>query len=400
MNFRKNASFIKLPALLLCGFLFFYPSALYSQEAESSSDLDSLFEDAPEDIVAEDTQTDHLTQFQETEKMKVSGNFTAKGGAAFGWESLPESGGSLTDGLGFTPGARSLARLTFDSRPSTVFSMYGSFYTEIDPSEGENNWSEPVIDELFSDYNWLDKAFIRMGKHRVTWGQGRIYTPGDLMSASEDGATFRVSMPTLLDGVSFVSLLDESFIGEDESLSAYDLAYGVLADKIFGGIRLSAGTRWQRDLGFTSLVSFKKVLWKTDLLSDFILHYNDDEIDFETLAGFFREWPQYKLYGEYYFNGRTESCDDHNIGLAGTYKNIFSTPLDFGIEWLHAFMNDSGRLTTGVSWKPWKLVTASIGVPFFYGNYENRYEEDDDDVNLLSERKLSFAFFLELSSSF
>ncbi|MDX9801960.1 MAG: hypothetical protein RBT69_11565 [Spirochaetia bacterium] len=399
MSFRAAAPFIKLQALLLCGFLFFYPWPAFAQNTDSNGDLDSLFDEAPEDIVAEDTQTDHLSQFQETEKMKVSGHFTAKGGAAFGWESLPESGGSLADGLGFTPGARSLARLTFDSRPSAVFQVYGSFYTEIDPSEGENNWSEPVIDELFSDYNWLDKAFIRMGKHRITWGQGRIYTPGDLMSASDDGVAFRVSMPTLLDGISFVSLLDESFAGEDESLSAKDLAYGALADKIFGRVRLSAGTRYQKDRGLTSLASFKTVLWKTDLLSDFVLHYNDDEFDFETIAGFFREWPEYKLYGEYYFNGKTVSDDDHNIGLAGTYKNIFSTPLDFGIEWLHAFMNDSGRLTTGVSWKPWKLVKASIGVPFFYGNYENRYEEDDD-VDLLSERKLSFAFFLELSSSF
>lgn len=399
MNLRKNTAYIKLPALLLCGFLFFHPADLFSQEADSNSDLDSLFDEAPEDIVADDTQTDHLSQFQETEKMKISGRFTAKGGAALGWESLPEGGGNPADGFGVTPGARSLARLTFDSRPSTVFSMHGSFYTEIDPSNGENNWSEPVIDELFSDYNWLDKAFIRMGKHRVTWGQGRIYKPGDIMSESEDGATFRVSLPTILDGVSFVSLLDESFAGEDGKISSHDLVYGVLADRIFGGVRLSAGTRYQRDEGFTSLASFKKVLWKIDLLSDFVLHNNDGEIDFEALAGFFREWPEYKLYGEYYFNGITESDDDHNIGLAGTYKNIFSSPLDLGIEWLHAFMNNSGRLTTGVSWKPWKLVTASFGVPFFYGNYENRYDEDDD-VDLLSKRKLSFAFFLELSSSF
>jgi len=396
MSLRRFTKYAQLPALLICLTLFPLPGFT----EEPSSDLDSLFDEAPEDIVAPDTQTDHLSQFQETEKMKVSGHFTAKGGAALGWKSIPEgSSGSLTDGLGFTPGAKSLARLTFDSRPNAVFRMYGNFYTQIDPSEGENTWSEPVIDELFSDYNWLDKAFFRMGKHRITWGQGRIYTPGDLMSASDTGVAFRASLPTLLDGMSFVSLLDESFSGSDGSLSSGDLAYGALADKVIRSVRLSAGMRYQRDLGISSLASFKAVLWKTDLLTDFILHYNDDETSYEALAGFFREWPQYKLYGEYYFDGRNELNDDHNIGLAAAYKNIFTSPLDFGIEWLHAFMNDSGRLTAGVSWKPWKLVKASIGVPFFYGNYENRYEEDDD-VDLVSDRKLSVAFFLELSSSF
>ena len=398
MSLGRFTEYAQLPALLICLTLILFPLPGFAEEV--SSDFDSLFDEAPEDTVAEDTQTDHLSQFHETEKMKISGYFTAKGGAALGWKNLPEgSSGSLTDGFGFTPGAKSLARLTFDSRPNAVFRMYGSFYTEIDPAEGENTWSEPVIDELFSDYNWLDKAFFRIGMHRITWGQGRIYTPGDLMAASDTGVAFRASLPTLLDGVSFVSLLDESYAGSDESISAGDLAYGALADKVIGSVRLSAGTRYQKELGLTSLISFKTVLWKTDLLSDFILHYDNDEFNYEALAGFFREWPEYKLYGEYYFDGRNKLNDDHNIGLAAGYKNIFSTSLDFGIEWLHAFMNNSGRLTTGLSWNPWKLVKASFGIPFFYGNYKYRYEEDDD-VELVSERNLSLAFFLELSSSF
>ncbi len=232
---------------------------------------------------------------------------------------------------------------------------------------------------MFGDYNWLDKAYIRIGKYRVKWGQGRIFTPGDLVEESDDGVTVRATLPTVLDGLSVVSFYDETFIGTDNKLSGEDLAYGFLADKTLGNMNFSAGARYRQGEKLRTLNSFKTVLFSTDLLSDIVIHFDEDEKPlFEVLGGFFKEWTDFRLYGEYCFDGSEENYDDHSMGLAAGYKNIFSTSLDFGIEWQHAFIDDSGSIITGVTWKPWKNVKASVGIPFIYGGNDSRYVDDND----------------------
>ncbi len=379
-------------------FLLSLISPVFSQEEEAvEENLDDLFQEAPEDIILEETEADYLSQFEESEKVSLKGFFSAKGGVAIGWDKEPDFS-DPSDGLGPAFGAETLAKVSFDARPDSTLRIFGSLYTEIDPAEGHNSWTDPAVEELFADYNWLDKAFFRIGKHIVTWGQGRIFTPGNLVEESEDGVTVKASLPTLLDGVSFVSFYDEDFSDPEEKISGEDLAYGMLADKVFGQVRLSAGARFRQEEGLTTVNSFKTVIMGTDLLSDLVVHFEEDEAPlYEVLGGFFREWADFRLYGEYYFDGSEKNYNDHNIGLAAAYKNIFNSPLDFGVEWQHTFLDDSGSLITGVKWSPWKNIKASVGIPFIYGGDDSRYVEDNDSP---IDQRLSCAFFLELSSSF
>ncbi len=381
-----------LKNILSAVFIFSFSVNLFALD-----DIDSLFDDPPEDIVLEDTEDiDHRTQFETSDKVSVRGQFKARGGLAAGWKHAPGFG-EAPENFGVSPGATSIARLSFNARPDPVFSVTGDIYTEIDPEEGENSWSVPQIGELFCDYIWLDTVFFRLGKHTMTWGQGRLFTPGNLMKDSGDGIAFRASFPTLLDGVSVVSLLDEEYTAGGEGASAEDVAVGAIADKVFGNVRLSAGSRYQKEEGLSALGSFKTVFFSTDLLSDIVLHYKDDNADFEAVAGFFREFNDLKLYGEYHFDGRTEGWKDHSIGLALGYKDIFNSPVDVGVEWKHSFIDDTGSIITGASWNPWKFIKANFGIPWFYGGESSRYLDDNETPG---NKRLSFVFFLELSSSF
>lgn len=368
----------------------------YSEDVFEES-IDDLFDDPDEDVVADNTGQDLLNQFEESEKVVLKGYFSARGGGGVGWDKTPDSS-DLTDGFGPVVGAESIASLSFDARPDPTFRLYGKIYTEIDPTGSSESWTDPEFEELFGDYNWLDKAYFRIGKHRVKWGQGRIFTPGDLVAESEDGVTVRATLPTVLDGVSFVSFYDDSFKENEENLNGQDLAYGMIADKTFGSINLSSGLRVRKGEKLKTLNSFKTVLFGTDLFSDLVLHIDENNKPlFEVLGGFFREWTDFKLYGEYWFDGSDENYNDHNIGLAAGYKNIFTTSLDLGIEWQHAFIDDSGSILTVLQWNPWKNIKASIGLPLIYGGDDSRYVKDNDSP---VDSRAACVFFLELTSSF
>ena len=375
---------------------FFY---VFAASAQQNDDIDDLFDEPSEDIVVENTETDHITQFEKEEKINFSGSFSAIGGGAFGWKDTPDFSDPLS-GFDAEVGATSKTWLKFNAKPDPDFAVTGNFYTEIDPSGGDTDWSEAVIDELFCDYTWLDTVFVRIGKHIITWGQGRLFTPGNLMDNSEDGVAFRVSFPSFLSGLSLVTLLDENMAQDGQSLSSKDVAAGALLDTLIGNLYYSVGTRYQRSEGLRVLNSLKKVVNKIDFFTDLVFTYDDnrDQYFFQTVAGFFREWEDFKFYGEYNFEGKTYGGNDHNIGLAFGYNNIFTTPFDFGLEWRHGFMDKSGKLLPGLSWSPWKFVKANIAVPVNYGTTGSKYYDEDDDD--LAKRRLAFVMSLELSKSF
>lgn len=121
----------------------------------------------------------------------------------------------------------------------------------------------------------------------------------------------RATLPTVLDGVSFVSFYDDSFKENEENLNGQDLAYGMIADKTFGSINLSSGLRVRKGEKLKTLNSFKTVLFGTDLFSDLVLHIDENNKPlFEVLGGFSE-------------NGQILSFTV-NTGLTGVMKTIMT----------------------------------------------------------------------------
>ena len=368
--------------------------SLETDQTDYNDDFDSVFDDPAEDIVVEQpADIDYRNQFEESKKIVVSGDFVIRAGGGIGWNDEP-----FDENYEKVAGAYSKATISFDARPDPSIRIFGQLKTEMNSDNGSDVWSNLDFDELYCDYNWLDKSFFRLGKFKMTWGQGRLFRPANFMEDSEDGTAFRMTMPNILDGVSFVSLYKKRVFRDDNKLHKGDLSFAGHADKTIGPINLSAAMIYNELDGQRYSGSFKTVILHTDLFADYVLNRSDEgDITHEVLAGFYKEWDKVKLYGEYYFDGRIEDDLDHCIGLATDFDNLFGSPIGMGFKWLHSVTDNAGQFIGGFSISPWKHVKIRLAIPWQYGDKEldkDFYEEFPIDS------KLAFTLFVELSAGF
>ena len=406
---KKYLTFFFFLSLILFCQLICLPEAVLAAEFEISrdnedleaedtpyeDDFDSVFDDPAEDIVVEQpADIDYRNQFEESKKIVVSGDFVIRAGGGFGWTDEPFDGYPEK-----VAGAYSKATISFDARPDPTIRIFGKLKTEMDSDNGSDVWSKLDFDELYCDYNWLDKSFFRLGKFYMTWGQGRLFRPANFMEDCEDGTSFRMTMPNVLDGVTLVSLY-KKYPGSpnDGKLHKGDVSLAGHADKTLGPINFSAAMLYNQMDGQRYSGSVKTVILGTDLFADYVLNRSDEgDITHEALAGFYHEWENIKFYGEYYYDGRIEDDVDHCVGLATDFDNLFGSPVGMGFKWLHSVTDNAGQFIGGFSISPWKHVKIRMAIPWQYGDKEldkDFYEEFP--IN----SKLAFTLFVELSAGF
>jgi len=359
------------------------------------TDIDTLFKAPPDDIVSpEEPKTiDHRDSFEKSEKLLFSGNIEAVGGAVLGWTEPPDSP-RFASSWDATPYAEATAYLNFDARPDRSFHLHGSLLMSTAPDSGNYAWTGPSVEELYSDYVPSDAVILRFGTFTTTWGQGRLYTPGDLMDNSEEGLSLRINFPMLLSGVSLIALAQSSFFADTDSPSYTEIEYGALVDQVIGPVRVSAGARYRKmgnddpvlSKGLYLLGSVKTTAFGTDLLCDFV--YGSTEAVPIALFGFFRDWDSVKVYGEYESDGK--------VGLALAVTRIFNTSVDFGIKWLHTLSTESGAVAAGISFSPFTHLRVQAALPFQYGDGANDIFDSDYPVT----QRIGLVLLLRISTPF
>ncbi|MBI9107228.1 MAG: hypothetical protein JEZ04_10845 [Spirochaetales bacterium] len=408
----------KLPLIILFfTVLFFSAGVLIADDSQPLDDnetvvedeadnLDDLFTAPKEDIVVEETKKDHREAFEKTETVKIKGKYTVVGGVGAGWTSW-EFFPDLTNTFDPSIGLSTTASVSFDARPIPEFRVYGNFYSAFNPFDSSSitvettssattmvsNWGAIEISELFCDYILSDFLYARMGKHYITWGQGRIFNPGNLMLDSGNNYNARVSFPSLA-GFTFMVLTNGT-------TNYAQMVYGGKADFVIGDLLLSPALRYQLSEGLTGLLSLKQVLLKTDFFADVTAKYYDEFLSANVLAGFFREWEDIKLYGEYKYSWTLAGESRHDAGLVFGFKKPFGAPFDFAVQALHYFssdlMSNSGSVTFGISQKIWPLVTMQIGLPIVYGGDSSYAVINNADT---SGRRIALILSLKLSGTF
>ncbi|MFA6508724.1 MAG: hypothetical protein WCT14_21675, partial [Treponemataceae bacterium] len=253
-------------------------------------------------------------------------------------------------------------------------------------------------------------TFIRFGKHTISWGQGRLYVPGNLMSDSAAGIALRVSFPTLLSGISLIALAQDKFFTTAGTPSYKEVAYGAITDLVVAGIRATVGVRYRGPGGIAPaeslrlLGSLKTTVFKTDLLCDFVFRENLGNPAWTVLGGFYREWEDIKLYGEYQYDGNgRDGLTEQKAGLAFGINNIFGSGADLGFKWLHSFFKDWGGFVTGITFSPWKYLKATIAVPVIYGTsgpYDILNDANVTTVSYIVTQRLSLVMLFKLSAPF
>ena len=387
----------KLSLSLIC-LLLYLPCAVFAQETRG--DIDSLFDEPAEDMAAEEPETelDYTRELVFSEKPSFSGRFVSTAGVGIGWQDFPAPN-ALGENLDASYLAEATTSLIFDARPDPVFRLHGKLTVTLNPSSGSYLWSAIKAEELFCDYSVKDAAFVRFGVQTIKWGQGRLYTPGDLMDDSSVGISLKISFPSVLSGLTLVTLAQKGFFINPASPSLREFAYGSLLSQTFGRFSASFGFRYRGEgnnpEGLRVLGSFKTVIVGTDLLGD-VVYRLDDAGDGETttLAGFYRDWAKFRLYGEYKTVFGTEEVA-HSVGAAVLWKKAWGGPFDLGVKWLHSFDPDSGAGAPGLSWKPFTYVTTNILVPVVYG-FPGSFDILDEDMPLT--QRLSLVFLVKINA--
>jgi hypothetical protein len=217
------------------------------------------------------------------------------------------------------------------------------------------------------------------------------------MAGSENGTAFRVSFPTVLSGVSFVTLAQQDFFANPAAPSVTEFAYGALADAVVGNLRTSFGLRYRKAEGYQALSSLKMNIIGTDILCDAIGRYDAEEtVSATTLLGFYREWKDITIYGEWQ-RDFTETQNSDAVGAAISYNNVGGSSVDIGVKWLHAVESISGAVAFAVSWEPFKFMRTTVALPLVYGN-PGRYDILDEDMPLTQRRSL--VLLAKISASF
>ena len=333
---------------------------LSAQEAGDVG-VDQLFDEPQADIDAQAGDQGQPLQAFHAQPLTLSGSLTAVAGGVVGFVDQPS-------GYAFrmTPGISIVPSLTFVSRPDETIRIQGTVtFASLSFA--------PVVSEMFFDYTLRNLVYLRAGMHTVSWGVTRFFDGGgDLMAGSGSGLDIRAAVPIGPGGATVVALvpLQANIAG----LSWRNLTYGAQADIPVGRSEiLIAGT--YLDSAATPLKAtavFKTSLFGVDLFAEAIEAWTR-AAGFTTpsvVGGFYWEQPQpeLKLYGEYYFNAADSGLADHRVVLALGMDRAFGSPFNLGLEWIHAFMDNSGIVIPGVSFDLWPHVTAQVGLPVRYGS--------------------------------
>ncbi len=370
-----------------------FPFSVFSEEtSDETGDLDTLFEAPADDIVVEEEKledVDHTEVFEQSDKLEIKGSFSTTAAVAVGWQRW-DFFSDPTQSFDPSAGIKANASLSLDARPTKNFYVYGKINTVFEPLEETTKlWSGINIKGLYCDYILNDFLYTRIGQHSFSWGQGRLYTPGNLMSDSGKSFNIRFTMPTL-SGLSLVILTNGA-------KSAWDIVYAGKADFVFGSTMLSPALRWQYDEGIKALLSFKQVLFGIDFFADITADFNYSFDNGNILAGFFKEWKDIILYAEYLGTLDSDLNYVNKAGIAVGFDNPFGMPFDFGIKAKHNFMDNSGTLTLGIKQQLWSMVTMNIGLPIVYGSDNSSAVKNNEDP---SKRIMALIFALELNGSF
>ena len=338
---------------------------LFSIESSSAQDasgegVDQLFDAPQADIETQPIDTGQAAAFH-PQPLTISGSLNAVAGGIVGYIDQPS-------GYAFrmTPGISVVPSLTFVSRPDETIRMQGTVtFASLSFA--------PVVSEMFFDYTLHNLVYLRAGMHTVSWGVTRFFDGGgDLMAGSGSGLDIKAALPIGPGGVTVVALVPPQT--NLAGLSWRSLTYGTQGDIPVGKSEflLAATYLDSATTPVKATAVFKTSLVGVDLFAEGIgawARVAGFAIP-SLVSGFYWELPQpeLKFYGEYYFNANDPELADHRITLALGMDRAFGLPFNLGLEWTHAFKDNSGIVIPGVSFDLWPHVTAQVGVPVRYGS--------------------------------
>ncbi len=268
-----------------------------AQDDNSSDfDFDSLFDDpAALEISEADTSTSVDSVLFAGPSFSWSGNLDSTAGVRLSWEdasSIQEDFDDPSQSLELDLSAR----LSFDARPDRNYRVFGSFDIAYPLSPQYASESTISLFELFTDFNWNEKAFFRFGKQTSSWGLSRFYQIADPLSVGikdpenpqedlEGPLALKITVPVRSHTLYVYGIVKDSWIPEQGTMNLADVGYGVKADIhvvvpdnfLVANGELTLGAFSQRRLAPKFVAGYSTAVWKVQVFSDQVLSYGLDQ---------------------------------------------------------------------------------------------------------------------------
>ncbi len=351
--------------------------------------VDDLFQNPDQGIIEGSNQGLDVGALTADKKPHFSGSISANGGFVFGlsrWENPFADPGAIAA----LPFYLIDGTLKLDFRPASSFRLFASFevlspYDDPATTAGTAvDFSPLLVDELFLDYTLADRLFLRMGKQKITWGQGRLFNPGDFMLNADKGIAVKGFLPLGANGLTLVGL-GEGFLPGTGTLTYNDLAELMTVagqfETSFSSLTLGTSAFYRLDPGFRTEAYLKTPIAGVDVALEGVLDWGpavDGVHTAEALASLFWEGGRRKwqVILEYLFDTGIPNYQGHSVGLAIRANNWLPGGWQPGLLWIHSFADGSGQVLAGLEGPIAPFLRLRIGFPFRYGGstmYYSRY---------------------------
>ena len=372
---------ISILLLLLSFNLFAQEDDFFSDDLDfDSMDFDEMFSDDDDSFIEvvedqSDQISEEVNKLLTTTGVEWGGSFSASITSGLVYSDYPALGDLFDNTVfeeSFSPSLS--AELHFNARPDEDIRFYGKFTTEVPfyqtagiPVEGTFNTStndftyvdvsvpDITIYELFSDFNYDNKLFFRVGKQNAKWGVGYFYSPADFLSlesidptdpeAEREGPiAIKMSIPFGLNNLSaFITVPNSIF--EDSDPSVTDLIIAPVFQILLGDTELTTGLYYQKEsaprgmLTATTAISnyfgrfsfFGEAVGlygsdKTFINEDYTTTTYEDKLFFNGTAGMM--WSKTILENsftaivQYYYNG--EGYDEAGADIVATAIDAYT----------------------------------------------------------------------------
>ena len=355
---------------------------------QATDSVDDMFDDPNTGIVEQPEEGIDIDAIAAEKKPRFSGSATIGGGFVLGmtrWENPFTDPGVIA----LTPFYLMEGVLKLDFRPASSVRLFGSLEVNspyVDPAHPEDTaiaFSPVLVDELFLDYTLAELLFFRLGKQEITWGQGRLFNPGNFMLNAIDGIALKGFLPLGPNGLTLVGL-GEGVLGPIapayDDLSELIAAAGLFETSLS---RLTFGllVYYRIDPGLRTGAYLKTPIAGVDVALEGVLEWGPDPTVMDSaavLASLFWEGGRRKwqLILEYLFDTSVPDYLGHSVGLGILARNWLPGGWKPGLRWVHSFADISGQLLVGLDGPLAPHLRLAVAFPIRYGDspgYYNHY---------------------------
>lgn len=301
-----------------------------------------------------------------------------------------------------------------DNTDDSIYSPYTSDVATV--TDTELTYENLTIKELFLDYSLGDVAIFRLGRQSATWGQGRIFNIGNLVTQVEYGMAAKMSTAIGPVAITSIAIKNDSEYQVDtdssEAVSLASLAGATLAEYSTGWFSMGVSGFYHVNIGAKADAYIKSSFLGTDLFLEGLGEWGRYGANtWSGVAGLYRDFggntKWLKLQAETLLSGRGDdgsftSVSSNHYGFSDWTTGFAATTEIFNlwsfkpqVLWLHAWKDNSGELVVGVKNTSLPYVELNTGVVWVYGGDDSRYVSadpagDDRRLSLTVTAKFSF----------